>query len=285
VGEVKKVLVPDIGDFKDVPVIEVLVKVGDRLAIDDALITLESDKASIEVPSPYSGVVNQIHVKAGDKVSEGSAIITIELSEAVERSTLSSQSEGVDRPPASSVSSDNGGSIVAPVTNNIQSEAKALSQVRPQQPSSLILNHNSDTKPHAGPSVRRFARELGVDLSQVVGSGLKHRILKEDILAYVKHELSKPSSINRGGLDLLPWPHVDFAKFGPIELKSLSRIKQISGANLHRNWVMIPHVTQFDEADITELESLRKEHNESQAANGAKLTILAFLIKATTAAL
>lgn len=284
-GEVKKVLVPDIGDFKDVPVIEVLVKVGDRLAIDDALITLESDKASIEVPSPYSGVVNQIHVKAGDKVSEGSAIITIELSETVERSTLSSQSEGVDRPLASSVSSDNGGSIVAPVTNNIQSEAKALSQVRPQQPSSLILNHNSDTKPHAGPSVRRFARELGVDLSQVVGSGPKHRILKEDILAYVKHELSKPSSINRGGLDLLPWPHVDFAKFGPIELKSLSRIKQISGANLHRNWVMIPHVTQFDEADITELESLRKEHNESQAANGAKLTILAFLIKATTAAL
>lgn len=283
-GQVKKVLVPDIGDFKEVPVIEVLIRVGDHLSIDDALITLESDKASIEVPSPYAGIVNTIHVKVGDKVSEGAEIITMELSEVEERSSTFTQTEVVsDSPTASNPKQSISKEI--PVAAVEQSESKALAQQQSQS-SSRPWNANLDITPHAGPSVRRFARELGVDLARVVGSGPKHRILKEDILAYVKHQLSKPTnSGERGYLDLLPWPHVDFAKFGPIELKTLSRIKQLSGANLHRNWVMIPHVTQFDEADITELESLRKEHNGSQAANGTKLTILAFLIKATTAAL
>ncbi|HMV11818.1 MAG TPA: dihydrolipoyllysine-residue acetyltransferase [Nitrosomonas sp.] len=283
-GQVKKVLVPDIGDFKEVPVIEVLIHEGERLSIDDALITLESDKASIEVPSPYAGIVNTIHVKVGDKVSEGAEIITMEVSDAEEKSSTTIQAEAVsDSPAASNVKQSIAKEI--PVAAVEQSEAKSPAQ-QPSQLSNRSWNANPDITPHAGPSVRRFARELGVDLTRVIGSGPKHRILKEDILAYVKHQLSKPtSSGERGYLDLLPWPHVDFAKFGPIELKTLSRIKQISGANLHRNWVMIPHVTQFDEADITELESLRKEYNESQSANGIKLTILAFLIKATTAAL
>ena len=284
VGEVKKVLVPDIGDFKDVPVIEVLIHEGDYLSIDDALITLESDKASIEVPSPYAGIVNKIHVKVGDKVSEGSEIITLELSETGEESTSASQVKAVNDPtsPPGMTELITSKERLAETTQQPEVKVSPQHQLQPN----ATRDHNLGVIPHAGPSIRRFARELGVDLARVVGSGPKHRILKEDVLAYVKHQLSKPTSNGeRGYLDLLPWPHVDFAKFGPIEIKTLSRIKQISGGNLHRNWVMIPHVTQFDEADITELESLRKEHNESQVANGTKLTILAFLIKAATAAL
>lgn len=281
-SEIKKVRIPDIGDFKDVPVIEILVKVGDILKAEDSLITLESDKATIEVPSPYSGTVKEISVKVGDKVSEGTEILAMEVSaEQAGEADVAKPDVAEQHKPAKHE-----------MTAEIISADQASSHSMPSQPPSQMMavgqsSRDADIKPHAGPSVRRFARELGVDLSRVVGSGPKQRILKEDVQAFVKRELSKLQATGSGGgmLDLLPWPHVDFAKFGPIELKSLARIKQISGANLHRNWVMIPHVTQFDEADITDLEALRKEYNETQQESGVKLTILAFLMKAVTAAL
>ena len=269
--QLKTVVVPDIGDFKDVPVIEVLVKVGDAVQAEDSLVTLESDKATIDIPSPYRGVVKEILVKAGDKLSEGAAILRVAVSDAVQ--SEASETAAVEKPVASQVPAP-----IAP--------AAAAAPIAPVVPASSLSSIAVSAKAHASPSIRRFARGLGVNLDLVTGSGLKHRILKEDVQAYVKNELSKTKGGGVGGaLNLLPWPQVDFAKFGPIELKSLTRIRQISGANLHRNWVMIPHVTQFDEADITDLEALRKESNEHAKDNRAKLTLLAFLMKALIAPL
>ena len=298
-SEIKKVMIPDIGDFKDVPVVEVLVNVGDKLKAEDSLITLESDKATIEVPSPYSGTVKEITVKVGDKVSEGSEILVMEVS--AEEENKAAATEAISEEESKTISAGAISEETATDRKTVSTKPEtAVEMPAPSQetysskPLQLPAQYAEGgqsiltpvAKPHAGPSVRRFARELGVDLSKIVGSGPKQRILKEDIQAFVKRELMKsPTSGLGGGLDLLPWPQVDFAKFGPIELKPLTRIKQISAANLHRNWVMIPHVTQFDEADITDLESLRKEYNEKQQENGIKLTILAFLMKAVTAAL
>lgn len=272
-AELKKVFIPDIGDFKDVPVIEVLIKAGDTVELEDSLITLESDKATIEIPSPYAGLIKEILVKAGDKVSEGTAILVIEVLDSThtEPSRQASENPIVEKVAAA------------------QSEIE-VKQTAVQQPQNLPQNvpsaSNVSSKAHASPSIRRFARELGVNLDLITGSGLKHRILKEDVQAYVKTGLSKSRNDGSGlALNLLPWPQVNFAKFGPIELKPLTRIRQISGANLHRNWVMIPHVTQFDEADITDLEVLRKESNESDKENKVKLTLLAFLMKALIAPL
>lgn len=272
--ELKKILIPDIGDFKDVPVIEVLKKAGDEVKAEDSLITLESDKATIEIPSPYAGLIKEIFVKAGDKVSEGTAVLTIEV--------LDSDH---------TIAPDQVSEIVVIKKDVTPQPEIALNQTAAQQTQKLpeqngLSVSNTFSKAHASPSIRRFARELGVNLDLIMGSGPKHRILKEDVQAYVKTELSKARSNGAGlALNLLPWPQVNFAKFGPIELKPLSRIKQISGANLHRNWVMIPHVTQFDEADITDLEALRKESNGSDKENKVKLTLLAFLMKALIAPL
>lgn len=272
-AEIKEVLVPDIGDFKDVPVIDILVKPGDAVNVEDSLITLESDKATIEIPSPYAGLIKEVFVKAGDKVSEGKTILAIEITGEI-------KPEAAKQPVESAISAE-------AATATPESAAKAelvppTPKLTPQDTGTRI----EPSKAHASPSIRRFARELGVNLDLVTGSGLKHRILKEDVQAYVKAELSKSRTAGSGvALDLLPWPQVNFAKFGPVELKSLTRIKQISGANLHRNWVMIPHVTQFDEADITELEALRKESNANAKENSAKLTFLAFLMKALVAPL
>ena len=272
--ELKKILIPDIGDFKDVPVIEVLKKAGDEVKAEDSLITLESDKATIEIPSPYAGLIKEIFVKAGDKVSEGTAVLTIEV--------LDSDH---------TIAPDQVSEIVVIKKDVTPQPEIALNQTAAQQTQKLPQQNglsvsNTFSKAHASPSIRRFARELGVNLDLIMGSGPKHRILKEDVQAYVKTELSKARSNGAGlALNLLPWPQVNFAKFGPIELKPLTRIKQISGANLHRNWVMIPHVTQFDEADITDLEALRKESNGSDKENKVKLTLLAFLMKALIAPL
>lgn len=266
-AELKTVTVPDIGDFRDVPVIEVLVRAGDVVQAEDSLVTLESDKATIDVPSPYQGIVKDILIKAGDKVSEGSAILTLETSGELSPAAINQTGE---KP------------IVAATPSELPLPQKSL----PVSSVSSIPVAGTSVKAHASPSIRRFARELGIDLAAVTGSGPKHRILKEDVQAYVKRELSKGRSTGTGAaLDLLPWPQVDFAKFGAIELKSLTRIRQISGANLHRNWVMIPHVTQFDEADITGLEALRKEYNENGNDNRGKLSLLAFLMKALIAPL
>ena len=273
-AETKQVLVPDIGDFKDVPVIELLVKPGDTVRMEDPLISLESDKATIEVPSPLDGVIKEISVKLGDKVSQGSLILTVEVSSATHASSGSVTATPTPdvTPTPASVSL-----VTAPIS------APALIRQPPPVPT-IPTDAGALNKAHAGPSVRRFARELGVNLALVRGSGLKQRILREDVQSYVKNELSKP----RGGgadLNLLPWPQVNFAKFGPVESRPLSRIKKMAGANLHRNWVMIPHVTQFDEADITELESLRKQSNEASGGGGGKTTLLAFLMQIATSAL
>ena len=275
-AETKQVLVPDIGDFKDVPVIELLVKPGDTVRMEDPLISLESDKATIEVPSPLDGVIKEISVKLGDKVSQGSLILTVEVSSATHASSGSGSVTETSTPSVAP----------KPVSASLETapiSAPALIRQPPPVPT-IPTDAGSLNKAHAGPSVRRFARELGVNLSLVRGSGLKQRILREDVQSYVKNELSKP----RGGgadLNLLPWPQVNFAKFGPVESRPLSRIKKMAGANLHRNWVMIPHVTQFDEADITELESLRKQSNEASGGGGGKTTLLAFLMQIATSAL
>lgn len=284
-SEIKKVQVPDIGDFKDVPVIEILVHIGDNIKAEDSLITLESDKATIEVPSPYSGTVKEISVKVGDKVSEGSEILVMEVSAEEESKVAETIPEETAR-DIKAVSSKPETVVEMPAPSQETYPSKPL-QPPAQFAAGIQANYVAAGRPHAGPSVRRFARELGVDLGKIVGSGPKQRILKEDIQAFVKRELTKQSGPSLGGgvLNLLPWPQIDFAKFGPIESKPLTRIKQISSANLHRNWVMIPHVTQFDEADITDLETLRKEYNESQLENGSKLTILAFIMKAVIASL
>ena len=288
-----EVKVPDIGDFKDVPVIEVLVKPGDTVGKDDSLVVLESDKATMEVPSPQAGTVKAIRVKVGDKVSEGTAIVTLEAT-----------SEAAAARPAADVAPAKAGaqSPSAPKAEAPKAEALKAEAPKPQppapapapapQPAARVEGEPHGVPPHASPGVRRFARELGVDLGQVRGSGPKGRILKEDIQGFVKNALAgggAPAAARAGGgladLGLPAWPKVDFAKFGPVEAKPLSRIQKISGPALARNWVMIPHVTQFDEADITELEAFRAKVNEENAKAGIKVTPLAFLIKAVVAAL
>ena len=272
-AEIKQVLVPDIGDFKNIPIVELLVKPGDEIKKEEALISLESDKATIEIPSPFAGIVKEVNVREGDRVSEGSIILEMEINQTDSLVKASPPSKQASSPAAPIAIISNSDRTISP---------------RPEtKPATLMQSsETSFAMAHAGPSVRRFARELGVNLNLVNGSGKKKRILKDDVKAYVKVEISKSfSNRNNLELNLLPWPEVDFAKFGPIELKPLLRIQKMSGANLHRNWVMIPHVTQFDEADITELEAGRKKLNKIKQKDGAKLTILAFLMEATVTAL
>lgn len=271
--EIKQILVPDIGDFKNIPVVELLVKPGDTVKGEDPLISLESDKATMEIPSPFAGVVKKINVREGDRVSEGTLILEMEINQTDSLIEVSPSSNQVSSPAATE--------------ENISNSDRAFSSQPVTKPPTLMpVSEPTLTMAHAGPSVRRFARELGVNLNLVSGSGKKKRILKEDVKAYVKTKISKsPGNGNDVELNLLPWPKVDFAKYGPVKLKSLSRIQKMSGANLHRNWVMIPHVTQFDEADITDLEIQRKEFNKIKQKDEVKLTILAFLMEATVAAL
>jgi len=269
-----EVRVPDIGDFKDVAVVEVLVKAGDAVAPEDPLVTLESDKATMDVPAPAAGIVKDVRVKAGDKVSEGSLVIVLEASAP---SPKPSPQPDVFTPAASG-----SGTEPAPAPPPPPAAPPAPA------PSAATIDDRAFTTAHASPSVRKFARELGVDLSKVTGSGPNARILQSDVRAFVAGVIrAAPAAASAGGagLDLLPWPKVDFARFGPIEAVPLSRIRKISGANLARNWVMIPHVTQFDEADITALEALRVTLNKENEKAGIKVTMLAFLIKASVYAL
>ncbi|HFB4467252.1 TPA: dihydrolipoyllysine-residue acetyltransferase [Neisseria gonorrhoeae] len=253
-GATVQVAVPDIGGHTDVDVIAVEIKVGDTVAEDDTLITLETDKATMDVPCTAAGVVKAVFLKVGDKVSEGSAIIEVETA----------------------------GSAAAAPAPAAQAAAPAAAKI----------DEAAFAKAHAGPSARKLARELGVDLGQVKGSGLKGRIMGDDIKAFVKSVMqggaAKPAAAGAslgGGLDLLPWPKVDFSKFGNVEVKELSRIKKISGQNLSRNWVVIPHVTVHEEADMTELEEFRKQLNKEWEREGVKLSPLAFIIKASVSAL
>jgi pyruvate dehydrogenase E2 component (dihydrolipoamide acetyltransferase) len=278
-GSLRDILVPDIGDFKNIPVIEVLVKPGDTVKAEDSLITLESDKATMEVPAPFAGVVKELKLKPGDKVSEGAAILSLEIS------------EGAAAPAPAAVAAQKPAPAPAPApAPTAQTPAPTATPApTPQDSAPAAINEEGFSLAHASPSVRRFARELGVDLGRVTGSGPKERILKEDITGFVKTALAQPSGGSGGGaglsLGMPAWPQVDFAKFGPVENLALSRIKKISGPFLHRNWVSIPHVTQNDEADITELEAFRKGMGDEAQKQGIKLTPLAFIMKAVVAAL
>jgi pyruvate dehydrogenase E2 component (dihydrolipoamide acetyltransferase) len=298
-GAIKEILVPDIGDFKEVDVIEILVKPGDTVAKEQSLITLESDKATMEIPSPDSGVVKEIRVKVGDKISEGAPIVVLEAGEAEARQAApAAPAPSAPAPAPAPAPSARTASAPAPTAERpeppMEAVLEALSQARTvSAPVPAGLGpENGSFKPHASPSVRKFARELGVDLAKVTGSGPKGRILQSDVQAFVKGVMGRapaPSAaLAVGGVlpfALPEWPKVDFAKFGPIEARPLSRIKRISGANLHRNWVSIPHITQFDEADITDLEAFRKGASGESEKQGFKLTLLAFLLKASVTAL
>jgi len=287
-GAIKEVLVPDIGDFKDVPVIEVLVKAGDSVKAEDSLVTLESDKATMEVPAPFAGVVKELKIKVGDKVSQGMAILTVEAADGAPAPTKPAANANA---PAAAPAVTTSAPSAVPAPAAAPAAAPVTSAPAAPAPAGGTALSSVDevgfAHAHASPSVRRFARELGVDLGKVKGSGPKTRVLKEDVQAYVKTTLAQPAGVTGtgAGLNVLPMPVVDFAKFGPIEAKPRSRIKKISGANLHRNWVSIPHVTQNDEADVTELEAFRKQMSDEQQKQGIRVTMLAFLIKAAVAAL
>ncbi|MEO7761597.1 MAG: dihydrolipoyllysine-residue acetyltransferase [Casimicrobiaceae bacterium] len=288
-----EVCVPDIGDFTDIPVIEVLVKAGDSVAKDAALVTLESDKSTMEVPSPAAGVVAAMNIKVGDKVSKGSLILTLDPAEPA--AATEPAAAPAPTPSAPAVSAEVATEPSAPVASAPPAQSNHLSgpESHPIAPPERV-DDGVFRKAHASPSVRKYARELGVDLARVQGTGPKERILAEDVQAFVKAALagtpgaaaaSGASAGGNGGLSVLAWPSVDFAKFGEVETKPLARIRKISGANLHRNWVMIPHVTQHDNADITELEAFRNQVNKENEKAGIKVTMLAFLIRAAVAAL
>ena len=268
-GGVEKVVVPDIGGHENVDVIAVEVKVGDTVAVDDTLITLETDKATMDVPSTAAGTVTAVHIKVGDKVSEGALIIEVAGSGAAAAPAPAPQAAAPAPAPAPVQA--------APAAPAPTAQAPVASGVAAAYGT---INEEGFAKAHAGPSTRKLARELGVDLSLVKGSGQKGRITAEDVKSFVKGVMQ-----NGGALDLLPWPKVDFSKFGEIEVKELSRIKKISGQNLSRNWVVIPHVTVHEDADMTELEEFRKVLNKEWEKAGVKVSPLAFIIKASVSAL
>jgi pyruvate dehydrogenase E2 component (dihydrolipoamide acetyltransferase) len=286
-SDIVDVFVPAIGDFTDVPIIDVLVKVGDEVSVEDSLITVESDKATMDVPSPVAGVITELLIKMGDKVAEGKLIARVKVgagdtaatSAAAAPTSTPAPAPATEQKPAAVSTTPTAAPVPSPPPTPVATTAPSTS-----------ADHAGHA--HASPSVRAFARTLGVDVAKVSGSGPKGRITQADVEAFVKDVMTGGPALaasapagGLSGLNLLPWPTVDFAKFGAIELRPLSRIKKISGANLARNWAMIPHVTQFDEADITDLEAFRVASNKELEKNGIKLTMLAFLIKAVVQAL
>jgi pyruvate dehydrogenase E2 component (dihydrolipoamide acetyltransferase) len=281
----KDVLVPDIGNFDTVDVIEVLVKAGDTVAKDDSLITLESDKASMDIPAPFAGTVKEVKIKVGDKAAQGGLILVMEASDAAPAAEKPA-AQPTTTPVVSTVTVDEKPVAIPEPSRPVAEPPKVIPPQATPNPVAASTASTSGKLAHASPSVRKFARELGVNLSLVNGSGPKKRILQTDVQAFVKGELAKPRSENMGsGLSTLPMPVIDFSQYGKIESKPLSRIKKLSGANLHRNWVTAPHVTQFDEADITDLEDFRKSMASDAEKRGVKLTLLAFLMKAVVNAL
>jgi len=271
----KEILVPDIGDFSEVEIIEILVSVGDTINAEDSLISVESDKAAMEIPAPEAGTVKEIKVKLGDSISQGNLILLLEPaadSATVAPSTHEETKPATAAPPAAIVSKPT-------AKNNLARSAPA-----PHKPSPTAkINEASFAKAHASPSVRKFSREIGVDLGQVEGTGRKGRITKEDVQNFVKRALSQCEA--SGGLGVAPMPEIDFSQWGKIESQPLTKINKLTGQNLHRNWVTIPHVTQFDEADITDLEIFRKSMAPEYKDKGIKITMLTFLMKAVVSAL
>ncbi|MBP6612160.1 MAG: dihydrolipoyllysine-residue acetyltransferase [Aquabacterium sp.] len=300
-----EVKVPDIGDFDEVAIIEVLVKAGDTVKAEQSLITVESDKASMEIPSSHAGVVKELRVALGDKVSTGSLVLMLETADGA--AVASAAAATAVAAPAASAPAPETAPVAAPaVPASAPASAPVVDTAAVAAPAAAVAAavlpaHQPGTPsaalPHASPSIRKFARELGVPLAEVKGSGFKGRITQHDVQNFVRtvmtgslqtvaQQAKAPAAGSEGAFPgLLPWPKVDFAKFGPIERKDMSRIKKISGANLHRNWVVIPHVTNHDDADITELEAFRVQLNKENEKSGVKVTMLAFMIKAAVAAL
>ena len=272
-SNIEEIKIPDIGDFDSVEVIEIAVSVGDSVETEDTLITVESDKASMDIPSPKVGEIKEIKVNIGDKVSEGTPIISLLISEegVKKDNQVSKQTEEVEEKETPKIE---------------KSENRIAPPPPPKTPeTSQLVGQSNSAKAHASPSVRRFARELGVDLGLVYGTGPKNRILKEDVKAFTKSIMSGEKLSNKGAFTTPEIPPVDFSKFGEVEQKPLTRIRRLTGQTLHRNWITIPHVTQFDEADITELEEFRKSKLKSAEKEGVKLTLVTFLIKAAVVAL
>ena len=272
-SNIEEIKIPDIGDFDSVEVIEIAVSVGDSVETEDTLITVESDKASMDIPSPNTGKIKEIKVNIGDKVSEGTPIISLLISK-----------EGVKKDNQVSKETEEAEEKETPKIE--KSENRIAPPPPPKIPeTSQLVGQSNSAKAHASPSVRRFARELGVDLGLVYGTGPKNRILKEDVKAFTKSIMSGEKLSNKGAFTTPEIPPVDFSKFGEVEQKPLTRIRRLTGQTLHRNWITIPHVTQFDEADITELEEFRKSKLKSAEKEGVKLTLVTFLIKAAVVAL
>ena len=286
---VKEARVPDIGGFADIPVIEILVAVGDRVKVDQGLVTLESDKATMEVPAPYTGIVRELKVKLGDTVAEGSVVALIEQEGGLTvEETAEPEPEPVAAAPVPAAPAPEATPAAPAPATSAPAPAASTPAATQSPPVSFDSARVDPAKvAYASPAVRLFARELGVDLDKLAGTGRNGRILKEDVQRFVKSALAGGGTVPvvsaGGGLNLLPWPKVDFARFGEVETQPLSRIKKISGANLARNWAMIPHVTQFEQADITEMEAFRKRLGEENKE--VKITPLVFMIKAAVAAL
>lgn len=286
-----EIKVPDIGDYKDIPVIEVHIKPGDTIEKEQSLVTLESDKATMDVPSSHSGIVKEVKVKVGDSISEGSVVLLLEGSEAPINTVANT---AANAPAPTQAPAPVKASAPAPTPTPVAPTpiaAPVPTQAPAPAPVSAPAAELGQSGSHASPSVRKFARELGVTIASVKGTGPKGRITQDDVQAYVKSAMSVASAPaatsggSLGGLNLLPWPKVDFSKFGQTERQALSRIKKLSAANLARNWVMIPAVTYHEDADITDLEAFRVQTNKENEKQGSKITMLAFLIKASVAAL
>ena len=296
---VAEVRVPAIGEFSDVPVIEVLVKPGDVVNAEDPLVTLESDKATMDVPAPLSGTVRELRVRVGDKVSEGRVILTLVTDDAAIGAPASPATPEAQRreetPPrdgreAPRVAASRGSNDAMPADRSAQPPAPVSTTASVPGTQANIVDESSFAVAYAGPAVRKLARELGVDLGRVQGTGDKGRIVREDVEKMA--QAAAPAAVKPGAsagaataLDLLAWPKVDFSKYGPVEAKPLSRIRRISGANLHRNWVMIPHVTNHDDADVTDLEAFRVDVNREIEKTGVRVSMLSFLIKAVVGTL
>ncbi len=281
-SNIKDVLVPDIGEFDAVEVIEVLVKSGDTVSAEDALLTMESDKASMDVPSPFSGTVKTVKIKAGDKVSQNDLILTLvvkELETAVTETSAETENSEATAPETKDI-------VSTRKSESTSSGAVSKEPARRPPPIVMSVNQKSFLRAHASPSIRKFARELGVDLSQVHGSGRKERITKEDVQEFVKQALGGTASgTAAAGSGIPAMPEIDFSKFGPVEIKPLSRIQKKAAVNLHRGWLNLPIVTHHDEADITELEYFRKSLKDEAAKQGVKVTPLVFLLKACAVAI
>ena len=281
-SSIKDILVPDIGEFDAVEVIEVLVKSGDAVSVEDPLLTMESDKASMDVPSPFSGTVKTVKIKAGDKVSQNDLILTLVVKE-LETAVTETSAETVN---SEATAPENKDIVSTRKSESTSSGAVSKEPARRPPPIVMSVNQKSFLRAHASPSIRKFARELGVDLSQVHGSGRKERITKEDVQEFVKQALGGTASgTAAAGSGIPAMPEIDFSKFGPVEIKPLSRIQKKAAVNLHRGWLNLPIVTHHDEADITELEYFRKSLKDEAAKQGVKVTPLVFLLKACAVAI